>query len=108
LFGLSLLAFATSPWLWLSLAALIGVGASQQVYMATNNTLIQVYVDETYRGRITSTLFLNPGMVPLGAMIAGFGTSWFGAQWAVGSMAFALVVLALCVARLAPAARDLT
>jgi MFS family permease len=107
LFGLALFAFAVSPWLWLSLAALIAVGVSQQMYMAINNTLIQVYVDEEYRGRISSTLFLNRGMVPLGTMLAGFGTSLFNAQIAVGAMALVLVLLAVLVARLAPAARDL-
>lgn len=107
LFGLALLVFAVSPWLWLSLGALVAVGVAQQVYMASNNTLIQVYVDEEYRGRISSTLFLNRGMVPLGTMLAGFGTSLFGAQVAVGTMAAALVVLAVVVARFAPAARDL-
>ncbi len=106
-FGIALVVFAVSPWLWLSLAALVTVGISQQIYMATNNTLIQVYVDEEYRGRITSTLFLNRGMVPLGAMIAGFGTAAFGVQAAVGAMAVVLVLMAALAFRFAPAARDL-
>jgi MFS family permease len=107
LFGLALLVFATSPWLWLSLGALVAVGVSQQVYLATNNTLIQISTSEEYRGRISSTLFLNRGMVPLGTMLAGFGTSLFSAQVAVGTMAAALVLMAVLVARLAPAAREL-
>ncbi len=106
-FGLSLLVFSSSPWLWLSLPALMAVGASQQVYNATNNTLIQVYVDEEYRGRVTSTLFLNRGMVPLGTILAGFGTAAFGPQIAMGAMAVVLIVMALLAMRFAPAARDL-
>jgi MFS family permease len=106
-FGLALLLFSASPWLWLSLPALMAVGASQQVYNATNNTLIQVYVDEEYRGRVTSTLFLNRGMVPLGTLMAGFGTAAFGPQITMGAMAAVLIAMALLAMRFAPAARDL-
>lgn len=106
-FGLALLLFSSSPWLWLSLPALMAVGASQQVYNATNNTLIQVYVDEEYRGRVTSTLFLNRGMVPLGTLMAGFGTAAFGPQLTMGAMAVVLIAMALLAMRFAPAARDL-
>jgi MFS family permease len=106
-FGVALLVFAFSPALWLSMLALVAVGASQQVYMATNNTLIQIHVDEEFRGRVLSTLFLNRSMVPLGTMLAGLGTAVFGVQVTVGAMAATLVVMALLAARLAPAARDL-
>ncbi|MBI4301887.1 MAG: MFS transporter [Chloroflexi bacterium] len=106
-FGLSLIVFATSHWLWLSLLALMAIGVSQQVYMTTNNTLIQTYVDKEYRGRILSTLFLNRGMVPLGTMIAGFGTATFGAPVTITGMAAVLVLMALAATIIAPAARKI-
>ena len=106
-FGASLAAFAFSPWLGLSVIALLAVGAGQQVFMATNNTLIQTYVDEEYRGRVLSTLFLNRGLVPLGSLLAGFGTAAFGVRATVGTMALILVLLALIAARAAPEVRDL-
>ena len=106
LFGVGLLAFAVSPWMTLSVAALILVGAGQQVYMASNNTLIQIRVDEEYRGRVLSTLFLNRSMVPLGTVLAGFGTVFFGVQPTVAVMAAIMVVLALAVWRLSPVARS--
>lgn len=107
-FGLALAVFAVSPWFWLSVPALIAVGASQQIYMSTNNTLIQTYVDEEYRGRVLSTLFLNRSMVPLGTLLAGFGTAVFGVQVAVAGMAAILVLMAVLALRFAPAARDLS
>ena len=106
-FGSALTVFALSHWLWLSFLALIAVGASQQAYMSTNNTLIQTYVDKDYRGRVLSTLFLNRGMVPLGTMMAGFGTSLVGVQAIVAGMAAMLVIVALLAARFARAAREL-
>ncbi len=99
-FGLSLIVFAASPWLWLSACMLLVVGVAQQMYMAVNNTLIQEDVDERYRGRVLSTLFLNRGMVPLGTMLAGFGTDLFGPRVTIGAMAGVLVVAALVAARL--------
>ncbi|MDO8671882.1 MAG: MFS transporter, partial [Dehalococcoidia bacterium] len=106
-FGLMLAAFSFSPWLWLSLIMLLGVGASQQAYQSVNNTLIQSYVDEKYRGRVLSTLLLSRSMVPLGTMLAGVGTVAFGASVTMGAMGLALVVIGLLVARLVPAARKL-
>jgi MFS family permease len=93
-FGVSLIAFSFSHWLWASAAALAVAGLSQQVYMSLNNTLIQESVDDAYRGRVLSTMFLNRGMVPLGSMIAGVGASLVGAPITIGVMAALLVVMA--------------
>jgi MFS family permease len=106
-FGLTLAAFALSPWVGVSALALFGVGFSQQVYLTTNQTVVQEHVDETYRGRVLSILFLNRGMMPLGTMLAGFGTAAFGVQPTMTVMAVALVATALLAVRFAPAARDL-
>jgi MFS transporter, DHA1 family, staphyloferrin A biosynthesis exporter len=93
-FGASLIAFSFSHWLWASAAALAVAGLSQQVYMSLNNTLIQESVDDAYRGRVLSTMFLNRGMVPLGSMIAGVGASVVGAPITIGAMATLLVLMA--------------
>ncbi len=106
-FGATLIVFALSPWFWLSVMALIAVGAAQQIYMASNNALIQTNVEEEFRGRIVSTLFLNRSMVPLGTVLAGLGTQVIGVQATSAAMAAGLLLLALTMSRLAPAAREL-
>jgi MFS family permease len=106
-FGATLLVFAVSPWFWLSVVALVAVGAAQQIYMASNNALIQTHVEEEYRGRILSTLFLNRSTVPLGTVLAGVGTTFFGVQPTSAVMAAGLLVLALAVGYFAPATRNL-
>ena len=106
-FGGALVTFALSPWFWLSVPALVAVGAGQQVYMSSNNALLQTNVEEQYRGRIVSTLFLNRSMVPLGTVLAGLGTQVFGVQATTAVMAASLLLLAFSVSRLAPAAREL-
>jgi MFS family permease len=97
-YGVTLLVFAVSPWLWLSAGTLLAVGFSQQVYNTQNNALVQEEVDAEYRGRIVSILFLNRGLLPLGTAIAGFGTDLWGAQVTLGTMAALLVLLAVFVA----------
>jgi MFS family permease len=92
-FGVSLIGFSFSHWLWASAIALAAAGLSQQVYMSLNNTLIQESVDDAYRGRVLSTMFLNRGMVPMGSMLAGFGTSLAGAPVTIGAMAALLVLM---------------
>ena len=98
-FGLSLLVFAASRWLLVSAALLVATGFFQQLYNALNNTLLQEDADEAYRGRVVSTLFLNRGMVPLGTMLAGFGSDLIGPQLTTGAMAAVLVLIALLIAR---------
>ena len=94
-FGASLMLFSFSHWLWISAVALAAAGLAQQIYMSLNNTLIQESVDDAYRGRVLSTMFLNRGMVPLGSMIAGLGASLVGAPVTIGAMAALLVLVAL-------------
>src|SRR3984893_12296384 len=106
-FGATLVVFSLSPWFWLSVGALIAVWAAQQIYMASNNALIQTNVEEEFRGRIVSTLFLNRSMVPLGTILAGLGTQLVGVQATSAAMATGLLLLALTMSRLAPAAREL-
>jgi MFS family permease len=105
-FGIALFAFSVSPWVWFSAAMLFVVGSSQQVYMTTNQTVVQEIVDDEYRGRVLSILFLNRSMIPLGTMVAGFGTAAFGVQHTMAAMAAALVLTGLLAARLSPASRD--
>jgi len=107
LFGLALAAFAFTPWVGLAGLLLVVVGVAQQVYMTTNNTIVQERVAGEYRGRVLSILFLSRGMIPLGTMLAGFGTAAFGVQRTMGAMAAALVLTALLTLWLAPTLRDL-
>lgn len=106
-FGLSIIVFAASSWFLLSLVALAAVGVCQQIYLASNNTLLQLHAEDEYRGRVMSTLFLSRGMVPLGTLIAGLATTVVGVQWALAAMASVLIVLALATARFAPRVRAL-
>jgi MFS family permease len=92
-FGLSLLLFSLSHWLIPSLIFLFVAGGANVFYNSTNNALIQISVEDNYRGRVLSMLFINRGMVPLGTAFTGFLAEMLGAQAALGAMSVMLIVL---------------
>jgi MFS transporter, DHA1 family, staphyloferrin A biosynthesis exporter len=101
-FGVFLAVFALSTWLWLSAVASVAIGVCKQLYNALNNTLIQESVDEEFRGRVLSTLFLDRAAVPLGTMLAGAGTAAIGAPITTALMASMLIVLAVAARFIMP------
>ena len=54
LFGLGLILFGLSHWLWLSLLLMVLVGYGMMEGMASSNTIIQTLVREDMRGRVMS------------------------------------------------------
>jgi MFS family permease len=71
-FGVGLIGFAFSRWLWLSLIFLVVIGVGMMVQMASTNTVIQTIVDDEKRGRVMSfytMAFL--GTAPFGSLLAG-------------------------------------
>src|SRR5260221_627301 len=51
-FGVSLLLFAWSSSLWLSIAALVAVGGTMMAQMAASNTVVQTMAPDALRGRV--------------------------------------------------------
>jgi MFS family permease len=83
-FGLGLVGFALSRWLWLSLPLLLAVGFGMMVQLASCNTILQTIVDEDKRGRVMSFYSMAIlGMSPFGSLLAGMLASWVGAPTTV-------------------------
>ena len=106
-FGVGLVLFSYSPWPVVSALLLLGVGAMNISYNASNNTLLQLAVPDEYRGRVMSTLFMNRGLVPMGTALAGTLAVLIGTQNAVASMAAVIIVLGIGAVFLAPSLRRL-
>jgi len=111
-FGLSLLLFAWSKSLWLSMAALTLVGGAMMAQMAGSNTIIQAMSPDALRGRVMavySMMFM--GMAPFGALFAGSIAERIGAPIAVaiggGVSLVAAAVFALRLPALRGPARQL-
>lgn len=90
--GIGLLGFAWSRWLPMMVvfAALAGFGLI--LYVSSTNTLIQMTVEDRYRGRVMSlyTLFFV-GTSPFGALLAGGIAQRFGAPMATSVCAVVLL-----------------
>lgn len=81
LFGLALIGFALSSFLWLSLALLVAAGFGMMVLMASCNTLLQTMVDDEKRGMVMSIYMMSfIGVAPLGNLVAGFLAHHIGAN----------------------------
>jgi MFS family permease len=120
LFGLlgsaaGIFVFGFSSAMWLSLLAQMVIGAGLLNYMATNNTMLQLFVSDELRGRVMSMYTLSfIGLAPLGSLEVGYLGERVSPQIAVaGAAAATLICGIILLARLsviaeAQAARDRT
>ena len=81
LFAVAILGLAASPRLELALVCQLVAGFGMVRYLATTNTLLQLVVDERYRGRVMglhTVMFL--GTQPIGGLVLGALAAHFGAR----------------------------
>jgi MFS family permease len=74
----SLIGFALSTSLWVAVPLLAASGFFELIYLTTNQTLLQLSIPESMRGRVTSVVSLNAGLSPLGGLVAGVGADLVG------------------------------
>lgn len=95
LLGLALTAFSFSESWILSLIIIVFVGMGQAGRMALGNTLIQYYVEDSYRGRVMSIYVMEFGLTSFGSAGAGLLAETIGPKLGLGGFAIALVVTSL-------------
>jgi MFS family permease len=105
--SLLLVAFSASTSLLLSIGIMGLIGVAQAIYLATNNTLVQLAVPDALQGRVMSVYMTTWGLMPLGALPQGILADLFGAPIVMGGTGLlsALVVLLMAIRR--PALRQL-
>jgi MFS family permease len=91
-------AFAWSRWLPLTLAMGFASGFGLILYVATTNVLLQLSVQDRFRGRVMSLYtFMFVGTAPAGSLLAGWIAQRFGAPVATSLCALVLAGGALSV-----------
>ena len=100
IFGVSLMLFGLSRWLWLSLLLMFFAGFGMIQAASASNTVIQTLVPEDKRARVMSFYTMAfVGSAPFGSLLAGSLAHWIGAPITVtltgscvlaGSVYFAL------------------
>jgi MFS family permease len=107
-FAVSLICFSLSTNVRVSLVFLFLLGFGIVCSVAVSNTLLQKLVTNEMRGRVMSMFMLSfIGAMPIGNLIAGAASHWFGVQHtlAVGGLIIAVFVVIVTVTN--PKLRDL-
>jgi len=76
--SLSLIGFAFSTSLWSAFPFLVAAGFFEMLFLASNQTLLQLSIPDNIRGRVTAVVSLAAIISPLGGIIAGVGSDLFG------------------------------
>jgi MFS family permease len=94
-FGAATLVFALSTALWLSMTALVALGAFDMVSMVIRGALVQLETPDAMRGRVSAVnaIFINTSN-QLGEFESGLLASWVGAVGAsvIGGVGTLVVV----------------
>ncbi len=81
--GLGLVLFGFSPYYLVSVVLLLVLGASNEVFMALNNTLIQETITDEVRGRVMSLREVCFGLGPAGSLVSGALAGSMGGPFAL-------------------------
>jgi MFS family permease len=101
--SVSLILFSRSTSLILSMFMMLFIGFGLMMNNATTNTLLQSLVSDDMRGRVLSTYTTSfMSMSPLGGLLAGTISSYFGAQFAMMLSAIICLLWSLNGLRLLP------
>ncbi len=72
--------FAVSNNYALSFALLVVAGIANSIYLMFNQVMIQLIVDDEYRGRVMSLYVMTSGITPFSALLMGYLIDVFGPQ----------------------------
>ena len=89
------IALGVSTWLWVSLAAMFGLGFFRLVFKINNNTLVQSTIPDSLRGRVMSIYHLDHGITPLASMTLGLMAEFWPANLVVLAVGLLSLVLAI-------------
>ena len=96
IYGLLIVAFASSRLLWLSDILLFFTGAALMIVFSTVTSLVQLIAPNEMRGRVMSIYMLAfRGGMPLGSLVSGYFATFIGAPMVIGINGALLVVVAV-------------
>lgn len=107
LLGVFLMLFSQTTTLPLALLALMGVGGFHILLASATNTTIQQIVPDALRGRVMSLYMLDVGLAPLGTLVGGVTTQFFGGPFTVLMMGILILLFTAMVTWRIPQVRQL-
>ena len=95
-YGVLIVAFASSRMLWLSAILLFFTGAALMMVFSTVTSLIQLIAPNEMRGRVMSIYMVAfRGGMPLGSLASGYFATLIGAPMVIGINGVLLVLVAI-------------
>ncbi|TVR70526.1 MAG: MFS transporter [Sphaerobacteraceae bacterium] len=104
-FAVVLILFALTPITFVGILLILVAGFISAVFLAVNNTLIQLHVDDAVRGRVLGIYVLTWGLLPVGTLPAGAIADAAGAPIALIVMSIVAMAVMIFVAIRFPAVR---
>jgi MFS family permease len=105
--GLLLVVFSWVRSFPMAVAVLVLIGAASSTFYATDNTILQMNVDDRMRGMVMSVYSMISGLTPLGLVPAGALAEVAGAPVTVTVGAVVIVIFMACMWFLRPFFRNL-
>jgi MFS family permease len=96
--GVGLLGLSAGSVLWIAIPFMVVIGLGQAGRQSVANTLLQVYSEDAYRGRVMALFMMQFAMMSLGAFVIGVLASLLSIQAAFGIIAVGLIVIGLITA----------
>jgi len=106
LLSLALIGFALTPVLWMALLCLALAGFFEMIFLTTNQTLLQLSIPDALRGRVTGIVSLSGGLMPVGALVAGFGADLMGPRAVTLILSGGAALIAVAVYLFSPVIRE--
>jgi len=105
-FGVAIITFGLSPWVWLSLIALFFTGVFDNVSVVVRQSLVQLLTPDSLRGRVTAVnqIFIGSSN-EIGTMRAGLMAAAIGPVPAVVIGGMGTIAVVLGIARFLPQLR---
>jgi MFS family permease len=94
--------FARSSTAMLSGGLIVAIGLVGALYGTLNDTLLQTYVDDAYRGRVLAVYSMFWGLTPIGSLEAGFLANSLGVQTALAINGVIILIYAPLLWRFSP------
>src|SRR5690606_29779635 len=86
-FAVALILFSVAPNIYVAIPILFAAGAMHIAYNSSNDTILQLMVDDAYRGRVLASLFMTRGLMPVGTATMALLAAAVGPRLALGMMA---------------------
>lgn len=102
-----LIAFSQSPHFHIALIFLVIANACASASQTLNNTAMQLLVDDSVRGRMSSLMLMSYALTPLGVIPLAFAAQIIGAPMAVTGGCTLLIVVAISFYLFSPTLRNL-